>query len=306
METVRPFQLRKRMTNLAESLARRLDAQDKPVLSNYEIFAILTRIYKDGDARYLRGDKPNHDIFRRTRALLVAEGIIRSDNDYHPLYRVISKSDAAAEDIACSVDPYCYISHMSAMQRYGLTNRRPEALFLTEPTAALKRQLVKTEAPSGNIQFDNDLDRFNGPAERPTAVRHPGSVRGRRLEILSTKHVGEQVAIKGTLARIATIGQTFLDMLDEPARCGGMAHILEIWSEHVRTYLDDVLTTIDGAPKPILKVRAGYILEERLGVTDSRVAAWSALAQRGSSRVLVAGEPFASEFSEKWMLSLNV
>ena len=69
METVRPFQLRKRMTNLAESLARRLDAQDKPVLSNYEIFAILTRIYKDGDARYLRGDKPNHDIFRRTRAL---------------------------------------------------------------------------------------------------------------------------------------------------------------------------------------------------------------------------------------------
>jgi hypothetical protein len=63
---------------------------------------------------------------------------------------------------------------------------------------------------------------------------------------------------------------------------------------------------VDSVEKPILKVRAGYVFDERLGIADSRVHGWLALAQRGSSRVMNPGKPFSAEHSEKWMLSLNV
>jgi predicted transcriptional regulator of viral defense system len=105
---------------------------------------------------------------------------------------------------------------------------------------------------------------------------------------------------------MSTIGQTFLDTLDNPERCGGIAHVLDIWSQHARTYLEEIIDRIERTEKPILKIRAGYILEEHLGLSEARVETWVQMAQRGSSRVLNPGKPFASIFSEKWMLSLNV
>lgn len=82
--------------------------------------------------------------------------------------------------------------------------------------------------------------------------------------------------------------------------------MLDIWSEYARIYLEEIVERVSRAEKSIWKVRAGYILEEHIGISDPRVASWAHLAQRGSSRVLDAGKPFSPHFSEKWMLSLNV
>lgn len=299
----RSFPWRSPMTKLAEALTLRLEEQAKPVLANHEIYSIISDIYVRRAAKYLRGDKPDSGVLSRTRGLLVAEGLIRRDADYRSLWRVVSKPDFSAEDLACSVDPFCYISHMSAMQRYGLTNRRPNALFLTEPSVATKRQLVNDKY---GIAVGDKSGRDPRSVELPIAVHHPDTVRGRRLSTFSTKHPGDAVAIGGSFARIATIGQTFLDMIAEPERCGGMAHILDVWSEHLHVYFEDVLSAVEECAKPILRVRAGYIIEEYLGIADRRVASWVSHAQRGSSRVLAAGQPFAQKFSERWMLSLNV
>ena len=302
-ERLRPFQQRKRMTQLAETLSRALIRQPKPVLSNYDIFRELWEIYQSGSAKYLRGATPSRDVFRRTRSLLRSEGVIRQDNDYGSHWRIVDRSDAPAEDVICSVDPFCHIAHLSALQRYGLSNRRPESLFLVEPIPTLRRQLVREQMEG---DYGDSLEDPEADIEPAKAVTHPETVRGRPVAIDTTKFTGDQIAIKGSLSRIATIGQTFLDTLDSPDRCGGMSHVLDIWTEHSRTYCDEIIERVERAEKPIWKVRAGFILEEHIGITDARISAWARFAQRGSSRVLDPGKPFAPQFSEKWMLSLNV
>ncbi|WP_174297455.1 hypothetical protein [Sphingomonas bacterium] len=291
------------MTQLAETLARALLRQPKPVLSNYDIFRELWGIYRSGSAKYLRGVTPNRDVFRRTRSLLRSEGIIRQDSDYSSHWRIVDRPDAPAEDVVCSVDPFCHIAHLSALQRYGLSNRRPESLFLVEPTPDLRRQLVREQMEH---DYGDSLGDPEADIEPAKAVTHPGTVRGRPVAIDTTKFAGDQIAIKGSLSRIATVGQTFLDTLDSPDRCGGMSHVLDIWTEHGPTYCEEIIERMERAEKPIWKVRAGFILEEYIGIRDDRIAGWVRFAQRGSSRVLDPGKSFAPKFSEKWMLSLNV
>lgn len=301
-EAPRPFQQRKRMTQVAETLARALTSQPRPVLSNYDIFRELWIIYKSGAAKYLRGESPSREIFRRTRSLLRSEGIIRQDNDYRAHWRLVDKPDVPAEDVICSVDPFCHIAHLSALQRYGLTNRRPEHLLLAEPTPKLRRELVRglMEHDYGDVLKDPDTE-----IEPAKAVKHPPEVRGRPISIDTTKFPSDQILVKGSLSRIATIGQTFLNTLASPDLNGGMAHVIDIWSEHAATYLEEIIERVNRAEKGIWKVRAGYILEEHIHIRDPRISAWASFAQRGSSRVLDPGKPFAPLFSEKWMLSLN-
>lgn len=189
------------------------------------------------------------------------------------------------------------------MQRYGLTNRRPEALLLTQPTPQIRRQMLN-EMMEGD--YGEALLTHGEEIEHPKAFSHPGRVRGRAIVFHATKFFGDCLTVKGTFSRISTIGQTFLDMLEMPDHCGGIIHVLDRWSEHARTYLEEIIVRVEASEKPILKVRAGYILDECLAIDDARVRKWLTFAQRGSSRVLNPGKPFSSEHSEKWMLSINV
>ena len=84
-----------------------------------------------------------------------------------------------------------------------------------------------------------------------------------------------------------------------------MAHVLEVWQEHAEPYLERIVETVDQAGNSIVKCRAGHILEERLGITDTRIEDWKAFRQRGGSRKLDPYKAFAPTYSENWMISLN-
>ena len=285
-------------------LAKLLEKTGKPVLTQFDFFRIIWRMYRESSGKrlQLRSNTPSRSHYARLKPELQKAGVIGTDRDYHyqtGVIRVLILSDLPAEDIICLVDQTCYVSHLSAMQRWGLTDRSPEALVLTRPdrkTAAARLMAYRTE-----VLGEDETNPF--PL---TIVGHPARVRGRAVRVCESKAAGAFLKNRGSEVRLATIGQTFLDMLQRPDLCGGMFHVLDVWEEHAETYLDEIVTAVDTATSGLVKSRGGYILEERLGLHHPGIERWKAFGQRGGSRKLDPAKDFAPTFSATWMISLNV
>jgi predicted transcriptional regulator of viral defense system len=292
-----------RLTRAGKVLADTLEATGRPIVTPYDLFQQIIAIYKSGQNLYLRKDIPELDDYRRLRRNLIEANIIASDRDYgHRAYRVLSISDLPADDICCLVDPFCYISHLSAMQRYGLTDRRPDSLHLSRAIAKILRQMADEK-----MRDDALKTALSAPSTVPLSVaQHPPRVRGRKVYVFQTAHPGKSVPVRASSARISTIGQTFADMVEEPSFCGGMSHVLDVWKQHAKIYLDDIIAAVDNSHSSIAIVRAGYILDELLATNDSRIDRWTKFAQRGGSRLLDPTKPYAPTYSERWMISVNV
>ena len=291
-----------RLTRAGRRLAELLEENGKPVLTQFDFFQIVRKMYRDHGARklYLRSNAPAKDDYIRIVADLKKTAVVAADRDYGKrVIRVLAVSDLPAEDIVCLVDPTCYVSHLSAMQRWGLTDRRPDALALTRPDRRTATQRIQ-----------NYMRKALGEDETtPLPLRivgHPERVRRRAVRVHESKAAGAFLKNRGSEFRLSTIGQTFLDMLQRPDLCGGMSHILDVWEEHAENYLEDIVSAVDSCENGIVKSRAGYILEERLGLRHGTIESWKKFCQRGSSRKLDPTGAYAPTFSETWMISLNV
>jgi predicted transcriptional regulator of viral defense system len=236
-----------------------------------------------------------------TATRLARRNILARDPDLGArAWRVLTSSRAAsAEDVACIADPFCYIAFLSAMQRHSLTDRTPAALHLVTPSREIWAQLRRAKEARDFPQ---------GATDRPTLTRlHPqGALRGRTIIIHESNHPDEPLRLRGEQTRVSTIGRTFLDMLEQPALCGGMRHVLDVWDEHAEAWLDDIVTAVDKSPVRLAKMRAGHILTERLGLAHPLIDGWAHLAQRGGSRKLDPEQPYGPTYSERWMIALNV
>lgn len=154
--------------------------------------------------------------------------------------------------------------------------------------------------------LDNDLKIYL--QEKMPQLRHLKMSRIDRMEVHrhSSVHWRAYKNVHEKVFRVSTIGRTFLDMLREPILCGGMRHVIEVWEEQAQIYLQAIVNEIDKNGLPIDKVRAGYILDEKLGLTNDIVETWTEYAQRGGSRKLDPSEEYIPEWSERWCLSLNI
>ncbi|WP_247891816.1 hypothetical protein [Azospirillum argentinense] len=159
------------------------------------------------------------------------------------------------------------------------------------------------------MRQDYGADYASGQAGIPLQrVRFSDIIRRREVRRHTTQHPGNWRQVRGSWVRVSTIGQTFLDMVENPTWCGGMAHVLEVWAEHASIFIEEIITSVDGASTKLTKVRAGYLLQERLSlaISDSRVEGWKRFAQRGGSQKLDPEGDYAPVFSPTWMISLNV
>lgn len=214
---------------------------------------------------------------------------------YQAVVPYASLCPVSAEVVAQEANPRAAISHLTALVHHGLSYELPEALHLTiAPT--------NTFLPAGTTPEDW----LDATLPKP---RKPSNILGREVQWSSTKDewdFGFEIGMhEGLPIYITDLERTLLEGLRSPNYCGGFKHVLECWVRAVdEIKISTIVTYAEKFSQNILKQRVGFVLEA-LGVAHQRFDNWAANAARGSSAVLVAGEPFCSEFSERWKISLN-
>lgn len=289
----------------------------RPVVTGYELFQLVWDIYTSPDKYPIKIRKkvsaPGYDQFNRVITELAQERHIRADADFDGSHTVSTKTqvfrvneipDMPAEDIACLVDPFCYVAFISALQRYGLSVRQPNFLSIATPassTWATSRD-EKLYQDYGFIPSSRNLDYFR----RLERIEFHSKIRERKIDVHRIKHKYETQTAEDSYYRIITLGDLFVQTLVYPELCGGILHVLDIWEEHFETFTDQIIKSVDRFHMPIVKVRAGYIISERLDIKNDTVISWKSFAQRGGSRKLDPNAEYGSSWSEDWMIATNV
>lgn len=292
--------------NFTEGLEQALLKGDQPVVTYYSFFILGQKLFtaKTWNDVPLKRMPQGWDQTRANNALkrLTGKRVLTPDSDFRSnVWRVTQATRAgSAEEVVCIADPFAYVSHLSAMQKYGLTERSPNALHMTTPKRSIWNTLRDAKLREDFPEVDS--------SEKPVLNR-PGfndTIRRRPVVVHVSSHPWTPVPMSGEETRITSIGQTFADMLSEPSLCGGIRHVLDVWEREAEPWLPDIIGAVDQLDSKIAKVRAGYILSEVMDIDHPTIHNWEQFAQRGGSRKLDPDAEYAPVFSEKWMISINV
>jgi predicted transcriptional regulator of viral defense system len=292
--------------NFSDGLENALLAKDLPVVTLYDFYVLGDHLFrtKVWNSTPLKRMPHDWDQVRAKNAVrrLEARRALVSDSDFTSgVWRVTQATRAgSAEEVACIADPFAYVSHLSAMQRYGLTDRSPQALHLTTPKRPLWNALRKERA----LHDLPEVQRIENPILNRPGFRD--TIRRRPVVVHVSSHPWNPSPISGEETRITSVGQTFADMLTEPGLCGGMRHVLDVWENEAGQWVPEIIAAIDQLDIKIVKVRAGYILSEIMDIDHPALHNWEKFAQRGGSRKLDPDADYAPKFSERWMISINV
>ena len=297
--------------NLHKAVALEIASLNLPVITLYQIAVVIfklntTHAYKEKHIASLKKTRPaRKDCFRTVRSL-IESGVLEESHSvrHEEVYNVLGREHGAAEEIACAIDPFAYVSHLSAMEWHGLTDRIGHTLIYSSPPPTNWRRFAgeKMQKDIGKDHIQDYLTQ-DLPHLKRLNIKKIGRTRIHRY---SSEHLGAFISVKDRCLRVSTIGRTFLEMIREPNLCGGIYHVLDVFDEFGKRYLKLIIDDIDRHGTKIDKVRAGYILEERMNLSEPRIESWRKFAQRGGSRKLVAGSSYSHEYSEHWCLSINV
>ena len=278
------------------------------VLGNYVLAVLLCELAWRGEYAgrplELPGKPVDRAMFLAARRTLVQRAILLEDPALpNTLLRVPGHKDTDPAELLCQADPFGHVAYLSAMAHHGLTNRIPRVLYFRtlDPkgwSAAARARMAKDLGGRLDEYLAHDL-----PPLRHTRIDRYGGIVVQTLRSQAAGSGWRPVGERGL--RVSTLGRTFLDMLQRPELCGGIRHVIELFEEHARTYLGVILPDITQHGSKIDQARAGYILEERCGITDPAIDAWAAGAMRGGSRRLDPQAEYAPVYSERWCLSLN-
>lgn len=283
-----------------------------PIVHLYEICLYTYDLYKKKEyngrtIKRITLSHPRQNDIQRYKEKLLSEGTLEKPS-YLPreCYLLSSSSHKEPADLACGIDPFCFISHLSAMEKHGLTDRFSKTLFLTSPPAPTwkdrAKQMIQRQL-SVDIEDYETLNLYL-PVRRIVKEIDKTPI---NVYVTKTADAGSYTLTGDSPTRISRIGRTFLDMLRNPELCGGINHVLEIYKERAKTYTKLIAAEIDTHGAPIDKVRAGFIFNNLCKISDNAIIeGWQIYAVRGGSRVLDSSAPFWSTYSEKWSLSINI
>jgi hypothetical protein len=295
---------------ITTALTRYLGELTQPVITDYELCLAIFNYFHTKKSREIsieieKNVRPSLKYFKENIIdPLIELGIIIPLNDFPNtrVFQILGKQQNA-EDIACTVDPFAYISHLSAMAYHGLTNRLPKVIYLSTPSPKdwmifANKKMEKDLGKLRKAYFDYSLPRLT--------ILDFNAIQKNKIFRYSSVHHGAFKHIEGRMLRVSTIGRTFLDMLRKPDYCGSMYHVIDIFKNCGQQYSKLIIEEVDRHGTNIEKARAGYLLEEVLHIKDSKINTWSKNVQRGGSRKLDPKQAYSEIYSERWCLSLNM
>lgn len=290
--------------NQAVSLA--VASEGRLAYSAYQLGVLVFRLIRTGEmaGQRLRVSEPQRRHYTQAVGFLTGYGVLSAVRGLPQGAAFIASGSpsASAVEIACSVDPFAYVSHLSAMEMRGLTDRISQTLFLSSPAPRHWRQFADER-----MQKDlGDALAVYLEAGFPKLLRTRfRKILDRPIHLSQSLHLGAFRKTPDSEVRVATLGRTFFDMLRQPELCGGIHHVLAVYREYAQRYLALIAAEVDQHGSPIDKVRAGYVLEELCGLQHPSLAEWQKCVARGGSRKLVGANEYAPTYSERWALSLN-
>ncbi len=294
---------------LSTALTLELGSLHQPVVTTYQLGVTLFQLYQakiyQGQALVrLEKDVPTPSDLKRVTDRLIKNGVLQSYKGFSGGVFALLGQQPTAPEVACVVDPFAYLSHLSAMEYHGLTQRMPALLSLSSPSPADWQQfaLARMKRDLGEESLETYRTAGLPSLTRPRFDKIERQV----VKVYSSSHLGAFVAVRDRALRVATVGRTFLDMIREPDLCGGIYHVVEVFEAHAATYLRLITDEIAQHGTKIDQARAGYLLDERCGLQSPTLDRWQAEVQRGGSRKFYAKGEYSSRFSERWSLSLNV
>lgn len=281
----------------------------QPILTQYAIGLTAFRLFSDKKfKKQLLTTEKTQQVLPNFQDLinnLIDSGIITEKKISTPksVFSFVGKSKVEPLEAVCTLDPFAYISHLSAMEFYGLTDRFSKTIHISSPKQTQWQQCAKDQIHKDLKEDYQAYTQANYPLLKNL---RPQKIDKRNIKIFNTLHLGAYKNIKDKNIRISTIGRTFLNMLQNPDLCGGLDHVIDSFEEHAQTYIKNIVDEVDRNGKKIDKIRAGYILDEICELNHDIFDKWLSLTQRGGSMKLDASEEYDPNYSEKWKLSINI
>ena len=292
-----------------------LDTQ-RTVITEWGMFLLARRLFLERSYRGMPIPKRNGHLTVHRALKLLSDAIwdpalslstqppsdrLIRDQDFLSILYTVCDGDAAR--VMLDADPFCYLSHASALAAHRLAPT-PSELHVSTPERSLWSALARTDMTAALGIECHDAEKECLPFQH-TRPQPKAKVRGVVTHRHGTRFPLPRGRVVGSL-RVTPIGESFRETLTDPGWCGGMPAIVALWRTHASSHLDAIIGAIAGSSEKIVRVRAGYLLEEVLGVDDPRIHLWVTDAQRGSSRKLDPTAAYAPRFSARWMLSINV
>ncbi|CAN5606020.1 hypothetical protein BH23CHL2_BH23CHL2_26410 [soil metagenome] len=290
-------------TPAATAILERLAGENRRVLSAWRALILLRRATFDLSERERRWTKLPQTA-RDLRPILrhmERQGDLRPIEGSDDLFQVtVPYAPTGAPhpcEILMEIHPYAAIGYFSALELHGLTLERPR-----EITAILPRGVIGSEVPIGTEPRDwEGIERVTG-----RKVARVAGIPVYWKQVAPDRFFGTGLYQPyGFLIRATTPERTLLDVLQEPEVAGGFENALEAWQMAADTVdVDLLIAYVERFDVGVLRQRAGFLLEE-LGINHPVLQRWQSNAKRGGSSKLVAANPYAPIYSERWNLSIN-
>jgi predicted transcriptional regulator of viral defense system len=289
---------------IGRALTELMAAEQRRVISDWRALLLLRRATRrlPAEERRWSTEPTSLEDIHAILARLTSLGEFRRVEDVPYVFEVQApyarSGQVEEEEVLMEVHPLAALGYATALVFHGLTDEFPQQTHAILPSAEDSSLL-----PPGTET--SDWEGLSHAVGRTPATVMGRPVRWHRLSVAPSEIGVAEYWPRGYPVRVTTPERTLLDGLHHPEWCGGIDKVLRAWLQARDTLdIEALVTLVDTYDVAVLRQRAGFVME-KLELPHPRLAEWTGLARRGGSSKLVASEPFASSYDERWKLSIN-